>query len=102
MKEHKTILGGYIFDGTALFLTIRLPNDHTQFRGKRKDGSVVLIDVKIVGVLDMQDCTAIQLLNLIIKRAMEGLELQLVGRNLFDAKAKVPSKTSIYYRVSLQ
>ena len=89
IREQKALLGVYIFDGTVLFMTFKLPNEHTQFQGKRKDGSIVCINVKYVGTLNMQDSTAIQVLNLIIRRAMEGLQLQLVGRNLFDAKAKV-------------
>ena len=89
IREQKASLGGYIFDGTVLFMTRKLPNDHTQFQGKRKDGSVVCINIKYVGTLDMSCSTAIQVMNLIIRRAMEGLQLQLVGRNLFDAKSKV-------------
>jgi aubergine-like protein len=40
----------------------------------------------------------IQILNLILRRAMNGLHLQLVGRNLFDAAAKVDIRE---YRIEL-
>ncbi|EAT40149.1 AAEL008076-PA, partial [Aedes aegypti] len=47
--------------------------------------------VKIVhtGTVDMTNETGIQVLNLILRRAMGGLNLQLVGRNLYDAAAKI-------------
>lgn len=38
----------------------------------------------------MTEQASLQILNLIMRRAMEGLKLQLVGRNFFDAIAKIP------------
>lgn len=86
---HKTSLGGYLFDGTMLFLTRRLPNDITELYSTRKDGEQIRVTVKFVGEVSMMDGTSLQILNLILRRAMEGLHLQLVGRNFFDALAKI-------------
>lgn len=37
----------------------------------------------------MTESQSLQILNLILRRAMGGLELQLVGRNFYDPDAKV-------------
>jgi aubergine len=89
---HKAALGGYLFDGTMLFLTKKLPNDITELYSTRKDGEQIRITVKFVGEISMMDGTALQILNLILRRSMEGLKLQLVGRNFFDAVAKTDLK----------
>jgi aubergine len=85
---HKQQLGGYLFDGTMVFLTKRLNNEVTELYSTRKDGEQIRITIKFVGEISMTDGTSLQILNLILRRAMEGLKLQLVGRNFFDAVAK--------------
>lgn len=89
LSEHKQHFGGYIFDGTVLFTTKALADKQTEFVSKTKDGEAVKIVVRYVGVVQVTDGQYLQILNLILRRAMEGLNLQLVGRNFFDALAKV-------------
>lgn len=89
IKEHKMILGGYLFDGSMLFTAMRLQQDKTQLTSTTKNGDVVHITIKFTYVISMLDGHAIQIFNLIMRRAFEGLKLQLVGRNFFDAQAKV-------------
>lgn len=89
LSEHKAHFKGYIFDGTVLFTTQALPDKTTEFVSKNREGEPVKIIVKHVGVVQITDNQYLQILNLILRRAMEGLKLQLVGRNFFDAIGKI-------------
>lgn len=93
--EQKAALGGYLFDGTLLFLSIKLPDDMTQFLGTDRDGNLIQTTVKFTNTVNMTSAISVQILNLILRRGMEALKLQLVGRNFFDAIAKVNLFTKI-------
>lgn len=87
--EQKPTFGGYLFDGTMLYLTVKLPDLVTNFMSKDRDDNPIQMTVKHVGDVSMTSSESIQVLNLILRRAMGALKLQLVGRNLFDAAAKI-------------
>lgn len=89
MFEQKATLGGYLFDGTVMFCAKRLPNDVNEIMCKDRDENPIQITIRFVGLVSMNTAASLQVLNLILRRAMGGLHLQLVGRNLFDALAKV-------------
>lgn len=92
LAHHKDLFGGYIFDGTVLFCTNHFiePSDNGQkeLLTKNREGETIQIKLKHVGIVDVTDVQQIQVLNLILRRSMEGLKLQLVGRNFFDPAAK--------------
>lgn len=88
-RPHANLFNGFLFDGTMLFSTTKLNKETTQFNSIRNDGTPVLITVKYVKEVLMTEMASLQILNIILRRAMEGLNLQLVGRNFFDAVAKV-------------
>uniref|UniRef100_A0A0A1WMT6 Protein piwi n=1 Tax=Zeugodacus cucurbitae TaxID=28588 RepID=A0A0A1WMT6_ZEUCU len=88
LAQHKETFGGYIFDGTVLFCTKYLEKQQMEFLTKNREGETIQIKIKHVGQLDVTDAQQLQVLNLILRRAMEGLHLQLVGRSFFDPKAK--------------
>ncbi|CAO1306056.1 unnamed protein product [Diamesa serratosioi] len=94
IREHKKVLGGYLYDGVStIYLTKSLEKDTTDFAGKLKDDSLVKITVKkTMSLITATDGRVLQLLNLILRRSMEGLKLQLVGRNLYDAGAVIKLK----------
>uniref|UniRef100_A0A1I8PZG7 Uncharacterized protein n=2 Tax=Stomoxys calcitrans TaxID=35570 RepID=A0A1I8PZG7_STOCA len=91
LGQHKAILGGFIFDGTVLFSTNHFTDQSEQkeLLTKNREGETIQIILKHVGIVDVTDAQQIQVLNLILRRSMEGLKLQLVGRNFFDPRAKV-------------
>lgn len=89
LREHQGRLGGYIFDGFSLFMTRKLESDSVELVGRARDKSVYQIKIKYVAELSMTDGRAMQVLNLILRRAMGGLNLQLVQRNFYDAAARV-------------
>lgn len=95
IREQKANLGGYLFDGTILFLWQKLHNDITEFMTKDREENPIQITVKFVKLISMLNGESIQVLNLILRNSLAALDLQLVGRNFFDAIAKVISGFSI-------
>ena len=92
LREQKSTLGEFLFDGSTMYLTRKLPDAVTTIYTKKKDGSDLQIILKYVNVVSMNDDTSLQTLNIILRSSMEGLKLQLVGRNLFDPVAKIDIK----------
>ncbi|XP_061394627.1 protein aubergine [Musca vetustissima] len=93
LGSHKELFGGYIFDGTVLFCTNYFidpsENGQKELLTKNREGETIQIKLKHVGIVDVTDVQLLQVLNLILRRSMEGLKLQLVGRNFFDPGAKI-------------
>lgn len=89
LSEHRELLGGYLYDGSKLFTTTKLKEEKTILHTKSKQGENYMITIKYVGVISMTEWQSLQILNLILRRSMEGLKLQLVGRNFYDPVAKI-------------
>lgn len=90
LYEQKPLLGGFIYDKrNQLYLTRKLREDAVEVNSADREGKEYKIMFRFVGLVMMDTKESLQTLNLILKRAMRGLKLQLVGRNLFDAAAKV-------------
>ncbi|XP_001663870.2 protein aubergine [Aedes aegypti] len=90
ISQHKKTFGGYLFDGTQLFMVNKLRSEQLSLECRHeRTGEVYQVKIVHTGTVDMTNETGIQVLNLILRRAMGGLNLQLVGRNLYDAAAKI-------------
>lgn len=89
LRPHKDLFVGYLFDGTMLFTTTKLETESKTIVSTKLDGTQVVITIRYAGHVEMTAQSSIQILNLILRKSMEGLKLQLVGRNFFDAIAKV-------------
>lgn len=89
LSEFRDILGGYIFDGAKAFTNTRLRDDCLEVQAVSRRQESIKITIKYVGVISMTEWQSLQVLNLILRRSVEGLKLQLVGRNFYDAVAKV-------------
>ncbi|XP_055386679.1 protein aubergine-like [Condylostylus longicornis] len=87
--SHRERFGGNIFDGTVLFCCKMLDEKDLEIATKNNNGDIIKVTLKYVGVLEPTDYQTLQILNLILRKSMDGLKLQLVGRNFFDAMAKV-------------
>lgn len=98
LRGHKNMFDGFLFDGTMLLTSRRLKEDTTQLTTQRTDGTNVILTIKFVGQVSMTQQGSLQVLNLIMRKSMEGLKLQLVGRNFFDAVAKISIRD---YRLEL-
>ncbi|XP_058456861.1 protein aubergine-like [Malaya genurostris] len=86
----KPILGGYLFDGTQLFTRHKLRSDEVEYPTKdNTTNQEYIIKLRKVGVVDGTNEMAFVIFNLINRKAMSGLKLQLIGRNYFDPEAKI-------------
>ncbi|CRK90587.1 CLUMA_CG004289, isoform A [Clunio marinus] len=84
-------LGGYLFDGQSqIYVTKRLALDEQKFTVLSNDKKTYRLNIKKTGLkIEMDDVQSTQILNIILRRAMDALDLQLVGRNYFDPKNRV-------------
>lgn len=93
MKQNQTLpLGGYLFDGSSLFLTHKLDNQDKPIvvTVQSNDGQPIQITIKLVGIVSKHETQFLQILNIIMKHAMNALKLEKVGsRDYFDPAAKV-------------
>lgn len=86
----KPTIGGYLFDGTQLFTRHKLRSDEVEIATKEPTSNQdFIIKLRKVGVIDGTNEMAFMIFNLINRKAMSGLKLQLIGRNYFDPEAKV-------------
>lgn len=94
VMQHKDKIGGFLFDGTQLFLTRELTSDKgiIQYTSKTRTDEVYTLTLKFTTIVQMTEPESLQILNLILRRATQGLQLELVGRNYYDAAAKVRYK----------
>lgn len=89
LRAHRAQFNGFLFDGSMLWSTTKLQNEVTTLTGQRSDGTPVIITIKFTKEVTMTESASLQILNVIMREAMQKLNLQLVGRNYFDAVAKV-------------
>lgn len=96
LREQKPLIGGYIFDGCNVFTMKKLAV--TEFISKDREGNNHKIILTVDNIIPMSNQTSIQLLNIILRKSMEGLKLQQVGKNFYDAENKVSIRD---YRLEL-
>ncbi|CAH1733066.1 unnamed protein product [Aphis gossypii] len=90
LSTHKKFLGAYIFDGTMLFSIKKFESDTTELISKRNtDDQTVIITLKFTSVIENDDYAFIQIFNLLIRHCLSHLKLTLVGKNYYDADAKI-------------
>lgn len=91
IAQHKPTIGGYLFDGAQLFATRSLHDERNsvQFTSKTRDEQFFTIKLAFTRIVSMSDQESLQVLNLIQRRNMSGLRLQLVGRNYYDPQNMV-------------
>ncbi|XP_055525211.1 protein aubergine-like [Wyeomyia smithii] len=90
IRTLRTILGGYVFDGTQLFIQHKLSTDEMEYPTKEpQTDQAYIVKLRKVGVIDGTTEVAFQMYNLINRKAMGGLKLQMIGRNFFDPEARV-------------
>jgi aubergine-like protein len=87
--------GGRIFDGSSLFLMERIPQEPMRFTAKNEAGGQVQITIRFASTVSMNDMRGLQILNLTLRKCMENMDLQLVGRHYFDPTAKVEVSNEI-------
>ncbi|XP_011300056.1 protein aubergine [Fopius arisanus] len=92
LRQHRQALGSYIFDGTVLYTTNRLtaPDQNMVVHSQRlSDNCIIEITIRLVGDMTKGDPHYLQFYNILTRKCLESLNLQLVGRNYFDPQDKV-------------
>ena len=89
MYEMKERLPKFLFDGTMLFSTARLNPDDLPIilNTQRRDGSPVVITIKMVGEVMPTDYAYIQFFNIVLRQAMEKMGLSLLRRDYYDPQS---------------
>lgn len=86
-------LGGFLYDrGSSIYTITQLHNERLEVSTRDRDGNDILIRIQRVGLISTLEHRFIQVINLIMKKALKALNLQLVGRDYFDAAARVNIK----------
>lgn len=90
--QHKPTLGVYHYDGeNQIYLLQSLPGDPTMLQSTSRENQVYTLKFRKTREIVYTDGTFLQVLNLVVRNTMQGLKLQLVGRNYYDPAAKVSS-----------
>lgn len=92
--------GPSLFDGTVLYLTVKLEREVTEFVTKsNRDKQPYQIKVKFVGLVSPDTHQYLHVWRLLLRHCEKALGLQLVGRNYYDAVSKVRVFSLILLRV---
>ncbi|XP_076233645.1 aubergine isoform X2 [Calliopsis andreniformis] len=89
LRLHKETVGAYVFDGTVLYTSKRIPDVLELWSVRQSDDTKIRITIRLVGQLLKGDPHYIQFFNIIMRKCLDLLKLQLVGRNYYDAHSKV-------------
>ena len=86
LKQHNS-LGRYIFDGTVMYTPERYnpTGEAFELTSKGNDGQFYQITIKRVGELNPTDHNYLQFFNIMVRKIMQDLDLQLVHRNYYDS-----------------
>ena len=102
IQQHQSSFGSFLFDGSnILFLLIPLHNDRTEFSSKGRDGQNYRLSIKKTRTIDYRDSNYLQILNLVQRDAMRALNLQRIGRDFYDAEAKVRLIDKFIFRLKI-
>lgn len=88
----KKALPKFMFDGTQLFTTTKMSPDDSNIvltTVSDKDQTEYTINIKLVGEIQPTDYSYIQFFNIVLRSAMEKLQLELIKRDYYDPKAAV-------------
>merc|ERR1719435_42579 len=92
LYNHKSSLPKFMFDGTVMFTTSRLNPDDAPIiltSTRESDKASITITIKLVGEVQPTDYHYMQFFNIVLRSAMEKMQLELIRRNYFDPKAAV-------------
>jgi aubergine len=90
VREQSELLGNFIYDGNKSLYTFRslqLQEQNIKFKTSEDVENVLKIEHK--GKIDLSSPEALMVMNIIFRRTMSGMNLQLVGRNLYDPQRSV-------------
>ena len=92
LYRHKESLPKFMFDGTILFTTTKLSPDDKNLiltTVSERDKMEYNITIKLVGEILPTDYQYLQFFNIVLRSAMEKLQLELIRRDYFDPKSAI-------------
>ena len=84
-----------MFDGSLMFTTSQLTKDDSPLiltTMMEKEKCEVTMTIKLVGQIQPTDSHYLQFFNIVLRSAMEKLQLELIKRDYYDPKAAVHLK----------
>ncbi|XP_065255146.1 piwi-like protein 2 [Emys orbicularis] len=85
MKEHRSVTGDVMaFDGSILYLPIKLPQTIDLTCQRKTDGAEITIKLQMTKILEPSSDLCIPFYNVVFRRVMRILDMKLVGRNFYD------------------
>ncbi|XP_074837852.1 piwi-like protein 2 [Carettochelys insculpta] len=98
MKEHRSVTGDVTaFDGSMLYLPIRLPQTVDLMCQRKTDGAEISIKIQMTKILEPSSDLCVPFYNVIFRRVMRILDMKLVGRNFYD-----PTSPTVLQQYRLQ
>ncbi|EFX83177.1 Aubergine/Piwi-like protein copy E [Daphnia pulex] len=88
IRVHEQMIGKYIFDGTLLYNTTRLPQPLELISKRKSDDSEVKITLRLTSEIQKEDPVYTSVTNLILRRCMSMLNLVMIRRNFYDKEAR--------------
>ncbi|XP_038602626.1 piwi-like protein 2 [Tachyglossus aculeatus] len=85
LKDHQSVTGDVTaFDGTILYLPVKLQQAVELKTVRRTDGVEITIKIQLTKILEPSSDLCIPFYNVVFRRVMKLLDLKLVGRNYYD------------------
>lgn len=90
LAQQRSRIGNFLYDrGSSIYTVRQLECEKFEIITRDRDENVILIKITRVGLISRHELLFIQLLNIIMKKAFKGLNLQRIQRDYFDPMAKV-------------
>uniref|UniRef100_A0A667ZTN0 Piwi-like protein 2 n=1 Tax=Myripristis murdjan TaxID=586833 RepID=A0A667ZTN0_9TELE len=90
MKDHRSTTGEVVaFDGSILYLPVKLDNVVVLKSVRRTDSEEIEIKIQMTKILPPSSDLCIPFYNVVLRRVMKILGLKLVGRNHYDPESAV-------------
>jgi aubergine-like protein len=84
----KDELGIYVFDDRNSIFLLNEPQQST-FTTKLRDGQEFSVRFTFRRDIDYTEATCFQIMNLVIRKSLQDMDLELMGRNYFDPKGSM-------------
>lgn len=85
-----------MFDGSMIFTSRRINPHPMELFSQSASGENVRIMIRLVGDVAQGDYHLIQFFNIILRKCLVYMKLQLVGRNFYDPQARVSHLKNIF------
>lgn len=90
VREQEQLIGKVkAFDGTVLFLPLRLPNDETEITTQKPDAENVKVKFSLTNVLPPSSYMCLHVYNIIFRRILNIIQMKQIGRNYYNPNQSV-------------